>query len=123
MPIYSGHCDRTIYAPVCKPHDIGTVRDGNISFRFAHDCEHRALGADFTYEGERLTIGAQLTRAHGTISAAAYSLARCDLMGQLWLGRDIGGFADDQAAFTLTMYRQDYWAALAREVAYREGAK
>jgi len=88
--VYSGACERTIYA----------APEVNHAFRAWHDATHVRLGADFSIAGEVRTARAQLREA-AALGADWRTLAmlHADTIGQVQYFARFGRFLDDQRAF------------------------
>lgn len=95
LPIYSEHCDTSIYL---APKD-------NMCLRFWHDVHHVKLGLSFNLDDE-LELATwhclQLERAGFDPAGTAWRLFRADLVGQLYLMAIHKRFPHNQRRFAET---------------------
>jgi hypothetical protein len=96
LPVYSGACERTIYA----------APEVNHAFRAWHDATHVRLGADFSIAGEIRTAREQLRQA-AALGADWRTLAllHADTIGQVLYFARFGRFVHDQRAFARAYIR------------------
>lgn len=100
LPVWSGGCENTIY----------TNREGNLAFRYLHDCTHVQYDLQFTFQSEievALLMGLKI-KLHFGKDSLEYKLYLADTIGQsIYAETHNGEFPENQMQYVLSVLK-DY---------------